>query len=236
MLAIWPQAVEASPGMGLFRKFLTNRYFLSGIAGFGLLLIGAAIFAWKVGADFTAVKALIFTGEKFLQTYPLALFGALVFLPGLPIPTSALLVTAGMVWRHQPLMACVLSVLALSLNLVWTYWLAAGPARGLVDRLIQAADMVVPELPSGHHLKWILVLKLTPGIPLFFQNYLLGFLRAPFGQYFWVSVLCNGVVGSGMVLSGAGVAGSSLTPLLTGLSLMVLAVVLTRWIRSRGRS
>ncbi|MEO8614657.1 MAG: hypothetical protein ABI600_05905, partial [Luteolibacter sp.] len=99
---------------------------------------------------------------------------ALVILPGLPIPTSALLLTAGVVWRDQPMMACLLCLLALILNLTWTYWLAAGPARRLVEKMLAATGIQIPDLPRGDHLKLILVMKLTPGIPLFLQNYLLG--------------------------------------------------------------
>ncbi len=128
---------------------------------------------------------------------------------GIPIPTSALLFTAGVVWRDQPVMACLLCMLAIALNLTWTYWLAAGPARRLVEKMLATTEIQIPDLPRGDHLKLILVLKLTPGIPFFFQNYLLGFLRAPFLLYLPISILCNGIIGTGVVLSGVGVADGS---------------------------
>jgi uncharacterized membrane protein YdjX (TVP38/TMEM64 family) len=222
--------------MGFLLRIVVSRWFLGGALGLSLSVSALFYWAWRAGIDGADLKNSVLRVEAFLQAYPVALFGALVVLPGLPIPTSALLVMAGVVWRQQPTMACLLSALALTLNLTWTYWLAAGPARKWVDRLMQASALRVPEMPAGHHLKWIFVLKLTPGIPLFFQNYLLGFLRAPFGPYLGVSVLCNGVVGSGMVLSGAGVADGNLAPLLTGLSLVALAAVLTQWVRCRGKA
>ena len=235
-LAKFVWRAEAANSMGLFLRIVVNRWFVGGALGLCLSVSALFYLAWRAGIDAADLKSTVLRMEAFLQAYPVALFGALVVLPGLPIPSSALLVTAGVVWRQQPTMACLLSVLALTLNLTWTYWLAAGPARNWVDRLMRAWDLKVPEMPVGHHLKWILVLKLTPGIPLFCQNYLLGFLRAPFGSCFGVSVLCNGVVGSGMVLSGAGVADGSLAPLLTGLSLVALVGVLTQWVRCRGKA
>ncbi|MBC8127744.1 MAG: hypothetical protein H8M99_11450, partial [Gloeobacteraceae cyanobacterium ES-bin-144] len=130
--------------------------------------------AWKMGVDLAMLKAGWKAVNDYLVTHPWALFWALVVLPGLPVPVSALLFTAGVVWRENPMMAVLLSMLAISLNLTWTYWLAAGPARKLVEKMLTATTIQIPDLPRGDHLKLILVLKLTPGIPFFFQNYLLG--------------------------------------------------------------
>ena len=152
---------------------------------------------WKTGVDLASLKEAWKQLNEYLVKNPWALFLALVFLPGLPVPTSALLFTAGVVWRDQPLMAVSLSMLAMALNLTWTYWLAAGPARRLVEKMLAATAIKIPDLPRGDHLKLILVLKLTPGIPFFFQNYLLGFLRAPFMLYLPLSILCNGIIGTG---------------------------------------
>lgn len=192
----------------------------------------AAIFtAWKMGVDLAALKKMWVTANAYLVKHPLVLFVALVFLPGLPIPTSALLFTAGVVWRQQPVMACSLCVLAMALNLTWTYWLAAGPARKLVEKMLAASSFRIPDLPQGNHLKLILVMKLTPGIPFFVQNYVLGFLRAPFHLYLPISILCNGIIGTGVVLSGVGLADGKLMPAITGVSLIALGVVLTQLIR-----
>lgn len=195
------------------------------------MMLTAAVVAWKMGVDLAALKGLWKLVNDYLVKHPAALFWSLVFLPGLPIPTSALLFTAGVVWRQQPLMACLLCLLAMLLNLTWTYWLAAGPARKLVERMLAATSIQIPDLPRGDHLKLILIMKLTPGIPFFFQNYLLGFLRAPFHFYLPISMLCNGIIGTGIVLSGVGLADGKLMPALTGVSLIAVGAVLTQMIR-----
>ena len=169
--------------------------------------------------------------KSYLVGNPWMLFWALVILPGLPIPASALFLAAGIVWGERPAMACALYLLAITLNLTWTYWLAAGPARRVVEKLLTAFDIKIPDLPRGDHLKLILILKLTPGIPFFFQNYLLGFLRAPFLLYLPVSILCNGLIGIGLVLSGVGIGDGRLVPALTGISLIAVGVVLTQFVR-----
>lgn len=157
---------------------------------------------------------------------------ALVLLPGLPIPTSALLFAAGIAWRDRPLVACGLCLLAMALNLAWTYWLAASPARTFIHRILSRFKYEIPELLPQNQLKLVLLLKLTPGIPFFVQNYLCGILRVSFVLYMSVSLLCNGAIGMGIVLSGVGIGDGKLTPLLTGLSMVSAGAILTHWVRS----
>lgn len=217
--------------MEMLRRTLAHRNVRIG----AVLLLAAGLVAggvaWKMGVNLASLKEAWLQLNDYLVKNPGALFIALVFLPGLPVPMTALLFTAGVVWRHQPVMAVSLSMLAISLNLTWTYWLAAGPARRLVEKMLAASSIQIPDLPRGDHLKLILILKLTPGIPFFFQNYLLGFLRAPFMLYLPISILCNGIIGTGVILSGVGLADGKLMPVITGVSLIAVGVVLTQLIR-----
>ncbi|MEO5713817.1 MAG: VTT domain-containing protein [Luteolibacter sp.] len=215
----------------MIRKLLADRRIQGGIVFLFLAVIAAGVVAWKTGVDLASLKGIWISTEAYLKRNPWALFLALVILPGLPVPTSVLLLTAGVVWREHPIMACLLCLLALALNLSWTYWLAAGPARRVVEKILAATAIQIPDLPRGDHLKLILVMRLTPGIPLFFQNYLLGFLRAPFWLYLPISILCTGIIGCGVVLSGAGLADGKLKWAITGVSLIVLGGVLTHLIR-----
>ena len=217
--------------MEILRKLLSSRPVKLGLVGLLVAGMAAGVLAWKMGVDLASLKEMWKTTEAYLKQHPAALFGALVILPGLPIPTSALLFTAGVVWREQPTMACVLCLLALSLNLTWTYWLAARPARRLVEKMLAATGIQIPDLPRGDHLKLILVMKLTPGIPLFLQNYLLGFLRAPFYLYLPISILCNGIIGTGIVLSGVGLSSGSPKGIVIGMSLISAGVVFTHLVR-----
>ncbi len=230
-LAKWPCNREFPPQMNLLRKLLLHRRVRLALVCVCGLVLATGVVAWKMGVDLAALKGLWEQVNAYLVKHPSALFWALVFLPGLPIPTSALLFTAGVVWRDRPVMACLLSLLAITLNLSWTYWLAAGPARRLVEKMLAASEIQIPDLPRGDHLKLILVMKLTPGFPFFVQNYLLGFLRAPFHLYLPISILCNGIIGTGVVLSGVGLADGKLMPALTGISLIAVGALLTHSVR-----
>jgi len=78
----------------------------------------------------------------------------------------------------------------------------------------------------------MLILRLTPGIPLFLQNYVLGFLRVPFFIYVPVSIVCTGVFTCGIVLAGAGISTGSWTAIWTGVGVVVVGMVMTQAIRA----
>jgi len=199
-----------------------------GVLGAGLLLA-----AWQLGVEPGDWKRWWSAAEEALRGRPWWLFAALVLLPGLPVPMSALLVLTGVVWSRQPVMACGITLAAMALNMTWTYWLAAVPARSVVARLLASSGARLPELPRDNHMKLLLVLRLTPGVPFFIQNYLLGFFRVPFRSYLPLSIACAGMVACGIVLSGAGIGGGNLKPLISGVGLIVVGTVAVKAVRTK---
>jgi hypothetical protein len=154
---------ELLPRMEMLRKTLAHRNVRIGLVFLSLAGLVGVWILWKTGIDLASLKEVWTKLNDYLVKHPGALFLALVLLPGLPIPTSALLFTAGVVWRHDPVMAVSLSMLAIAINLTWTYWLAAGPARRLVEKLLAATAVQIPDLPRGDHLR--LIPELPAGIP-----------------------------------------------------------------------
>lgn len=204
------------------------------LAGVGLLLGGSAIFfAYRAGLDLEMLKAGWMHAELFLRERPWWLFAALVILPGFPVPMTALMLLTGTMWRDSPMAACAVVILAMALNMCWTYWLAARPARGLVEKLLSRGTIQIPKLQRDNHLRTVLLMRLTPGIPLFVQNYVLGFLQIPFRLYLLVSMACSGLIACGVVLSGAGVAGGNFMPAITGVGLLVVGLILVKILRRR---
>ncbi len=227
----WPGSLAAP--MTMLKKILKDRRFHR-LAAIGLVLgVGALLLAWKMGVDGAMLKAGWKATENFLKERPWLLFAGLVFLPGLPVPMSALLFLSGTVWSDRPVVACGICLIAIILNMSWTYWAAAKAGRGLVEKFLAAGSIRIPDLPKGDHLRMTLLLRLTPGVPFFIQNYLLGFLRVPFGMYLPVSVGSNGLISIGVVLSGAGVADGNLKPLITGVGLIVVGVIVVQWVKAK---
>jgi uncharacterized membrane protein YdjX (TVP38/TMEM64 family) len=218
--------------LGWVRGHIASKPWRFAAAG-SVVLLAMVLLAWQAGFDRAAMAAAWEEVEAFLQARPWALFIALAVLPGLPFPVSALLLAAGVAWSDHPVLACAVCLGALAINICWTYWVAAYPGRKLVECLIHWSGLKIPEVPRGDQLGLILVMRLTPGIPLFFQNYVLGFVRAPFRLYLPLSILINGVHACGFVLVGAGVSGGKLLPVASGVGLVVAAVIVTRWLRAR---
>ncbi|MES2995560.1 MAG: VTT domain-containing protein [Verrucomicrobiota bacterium] len=220
----------------MIRKLLAHPTFFRALLAFLIFAVLAAGFlTWKSDVDKAALLRWWKDLETFLKANPVWLFAALVVLPGLPIPTSALLLIAGSVWGEHPIAACGISILALLLNMTWTYWLAAGPARGLMEKILASGEIRLPPLRRTNQVGMILVLRLTPGLPLFLQNYLLGFFRVNFWLYLGLSFLCSGIIACGFVLAGAGISDGNAMPLIAGLSLIMVGFVVVRMIRAKLR-
>lgn len=219
--------------MAKLRNILNDRRFHRLAGSLCVVGAGVALLGWRLGVDGPMLKTAWKAVEVFLMDRPWLLFVGLAVLPGLLVPMSALLVLAGTVWRDQPGLACVACLVASALNMTWTYWLAARAGRGLVERLLETTTLRIPELPLGNHLRMILILRLTPGLPFFLQNYLLGFFRVPFRLYLPVSMACSGLITIGVVLSTAGVAKGNLMPLISGVALVGLGSVVVQWVRAK---
>jgi uncharacterized membrane protein YdjX (TVP38/TMEM64 family) len=214
------------------KKLLADKRVRIAIAIGSVGFILAVIVAWKLGVTVAGLKQAWVDSRDFLIAHPWAMFLALVFLPGLPIPMSALLLIAGAVWGAN-VKACLLMLLAMALNMSWTYWLAAGPARGFIEKVLVNTKIRIPELPKNDHIRLILILRLTPGIPLFIHNYILGFFRTPFLLYLPLSLLLAGSIACGILVTGGAILHGKVGAAITGISLIVVGVLVIRILRAR---
>ncbi len=211
-----------------------SRIQMLGAASF-LLCVGLGFWAWHAGI--TGADLRMWFGETlaFLRHHPYLLFFAIVLLPALPVPASPLLILSGIVYGSQFGMpvACAITILGLVLNMSWTYAVAAGPARALVERLMRRLEVHVPKLSTGGAFQLILIMRITPGFPFFLQNLVLGFLRVPFRLYLPMSAALTSIFAIGFVVSGGAIFKGNFSLALLGVVLVVLAITLTGWLRKR---
>jgi uncharacterized membrane protein YdjX (TVP38/TMEM64 family) len=204
--------------------------------GLALLLAGAGIAGvlWLTrGPDF--LSTLWHAKDQLIEwcrAYPIVLFAALVVLPAFGCPASALLVLAGVTWGSN-WRSCALSVFAMFLNMTWTYLVAAGPARALVARLLGRHWDRWRNLEHKDRIRLTVLLRVTPGVPLFLQNYVLGLVAVPFLPYIVISVPINGVFVVGFVLTSGAVFEGRFGMAITGIAVLVAAFVLVRLLRAR---
>ncbi|MCB1242309.1 MAG: TVP38/TMEM64 family protein [Verrucomicrobiales bacterium] len=218
--------------MSLVQKIFRHPKFYWLVSLVGLVGIIVLVVLWKLGIDVETLRASWKSSRAYLQEHEWALFLALAFLPGFAVPVSPLLLLAGAVWGAT-LKACVLTVLALAVNMSWTYWVAAYPARKFIERLLLSTSVKIPDLPKNDHVRLVLIFRLTPGIPFFIHNYVLGFVRTPFWIYLPMSVLLGGAVSIGILLTGGAILEGKAGMAITGISLIIVGVLVTRWLRGR---
>jgi len=164
----------------------------------------------------------------------LLLFLAIAILPGLILPVAPLLGLAGL-WggENGPWLSCFYCVLALFGNLSWTYWLARGPARNLLFKILSRTRFSMPESTPKNITEWALILRLTPGVPFIFTNYALGLLGMAFVPYLSVSLPVLAFTACGYVLAFAGIFGGGWKYLWTGSCIIIVSILLGRFFLNR---
>jgi uncharacterized membrane protein YdjX (TVP38/TMEM64 family) len=181
---------------------------------FGLLvlsLLGIMVILWysfvgifgEEGEKMLGKQWVVFEG--FVLANGFWLFCAIAVLPAFILPVSPLLILAGK-WggEHSPWLACLYSVIAIAVNLGWTYWFARKPGKKLVKWVLSKTKHKLPdEQPENLH-QWALILRLTPGVPFIFTNYILGILKMPFRSYLLISLPILSITSCGYVLIFAG--------------------------------
>jgi len=164
--------------------------------------------------------------------YPWVIFVALVVLPGFGFPASALFLLAGIVWGSNP-MSCLLAVSAIVLNVIWTHTVASGPARKLMIRWMGERLQPWFALPNKDLMKIAWVLRVTPGMPLFVQNYGLGALGVPLRISLLTALPVVSLYACGFVLTGGAIFDGRVGMAITGISLLVVAAIGVKILRSR---
>ncbi len=173
--------------------------------------------------------------REFLLTNGFWLFVAIAVLPAFICPVAPLLTLAGLWGGQQGVwLACGYSALAVIMNLSWTYWLAAGPGRKLIEWLLTRTKYEVPQPDKDNEMAWALILRFTPGVPFIFTNYALGLIRMPFWRYFLVSSPVLVVTAGGYVLAFAGIFSGDWAYAWMGISVIVALAVAARMVTSKG--
>jgi uncharacterized membrane protein YdjX (TVP38/TMEM64 family) len=197
---------------------------------------------------FDLITQIIDTVITWCSSNPLYLFLAIVFLPGFGFPASPLLILAGLVWGSK-WQACLVAIFAMSLNMSWTYAVAAGPARGLLNRILRSPHFQRFKIsdPSSSRIqnpkskisppsllhRFTVLMRITPGMPFFLQNYVLGLIGVPFLPYILISVPLNAIWVIGFVLTGGAIFEGNVGMIAAGLAILIAAAIGLKLLRSK---
>jgi uncharacterized membrane protein YdjX (TVP38/TMEM64 family) len=167
-----------------------------------VVVLGVAALLVLRGVD---VKGLV---QRALETVqhagPLVFFGAMAVLPAIGAPLSPFSLTAGSIFGEQLGMPLVITyaLLAVTLNIVGTYFLASRAFRPLLEKLVTRLGYRLPEVAAGDAADLIILLRVTPGVPFPAQNYLLGLARVPFVKYAVISCVIQWAFNAAFILFG----------------------------------
>ncbi len=190
---------------------------------------------WQSGYTLDTFKSQLDTLTSTIAQYPVAIYIAILLIGGLPLPLSPVLIIGGGVFTElyglpTSLLICYS---AMVLNMLWTYVLARYPLRSLIAKLISRFSDKIPELPDEHKFKAALIIRITPGIPFFLQNYFLGFSAIPFKQYILISCLIQAFYTSGFVISGGAIFEGKTGLAIAGISILIVLSLVFSWLRKR---
>jgi uncharacterized membrane protein YdjX (TVP38/TMEM64 family) len=160
-------------------------------------------------------------------------FTAMAILPALGVPSLAFTLSAGPMFGQRLGIGIVvlLSLAAITVNFIMSYFFARYTMRPVMERLMNWLGYNLPKIPEGDITDVIIIIRVTPGIPFFAQNYLLGLAGVPFRKYLAVTCIFTWILSGAFVLFGdALVRGQGKIALITG-CLVIAAMATTHLIR-----
>lgn len=169
-------------------------------------------------------------------THPLLFFAAMTLLPLGPFPASVLFIMAGI--RFGTLLGFLAGTAALALNMTLGYWLARRIARAHLERWLNRRGFSPPKFDRSDELRFLLLFRITPGMPLFLQNYVLGLAGVRFQLYLPVSLAAQAPYVLGFVWFGQSLTQSSAWKIglaVAGVCAAILAVSLLRRVLAKSR-
>lgn len=154
------------------------------------------------GLDF---RALLDQGLALIRSAgPVTFFVAMALLPacGVPMLVFSLSVVSLFGERFGTVPVVLVALVAQTVNMVLTYGLARRGLRPLLEKLVTRLGYRLPQVEAGDATDLVAILRLTPGIPFFAQNYLAGLAEVPFGKYLVVSCILTWPVNTAFMLFG----------------------------------
>lgn len=140
-------------------------------------------------------------GMEWLQFCPVWVFAVLLCLgPLVALPVAPIFVALGARVTTGPAVALALGSIVVSLSL--TYALSGHVLKDAVTRLLTRRGYTVPRFSGEDELLATLLLRLTPGIPVFVGNYLLPLAGVRLVVYLTVSFVIQSAYAVGFVVVG----------------------------------
>lgn len=190
------------------------------LAAFGLFVFRSEIMAFDL-ADF---KELIVS----YGPWPFFLIMTVGLFVGLPV--SPFLILSGIYGLEIAIAGCVFSVM---INMVGGWALSGRWLRPFFERLVSRFGYSIPQFKRSDMIQVALLIRLTPGLPFFLQNYLLGLARMPLVWYLAVSMPIVLTVDVCVIIFGDALLRGDMGVIVGAAFLMIMISLIVRMIRNR---
>jgi uncharacterized membrane protein YdjX (TVP38/TMEM64 family) len=207
---------------------------IAGVVAAVSLAAVAQLFGWRV--VFEAVRGWVTTGAGWVTSAgPGVFFTAMAVLPAVGVPMAPFALATGPLFGTQFGFPALLgmAIVAMTVNLTATYWLARRGLRPLLTRLLERWGYRIPQVGRDEITDLIVLLRVTPGVPFFVQNYLLGLVDAPFPRYLALSCAIQWPINCGFMLFGDALSKGRGKMILTSVLLIAALIVATHMVRKR---
>jgi uncharacterized membrane protein YdjX (TVP38/TMEM64 family) len=197
-----PIASQAASKIAAMKRFSVRETWLLGIVVAVAIVAGGVLMRHPLVARMeTLMTALRAAG-------PIPFFIAMALLPAVGFPFAAFTLIAGPVFGPTlgvgTVVAC--TILATSINVALSYWIAAYALRPLVEKVLLHFNYHIPTLPPRSAWTWTILVRIIPGPPFFLQSYLLALARVPFAMYMIVSTFVPACYLTATIVLGDGLA------------------------------
>ena len=166
---------------------------------------------------------------------PAAFFTALAILPAFGFPVLAFTLSAGPVFSPQLGLGWViaLTLLSMTVNMAFTYWLARYAFRPFLEGLIKRLGYSLPQVAAEDHVSLAVLVRITPGPPFFVQGYLLGLANVPFKIYMAASLPIAGSFAVSVIVFGDSIMHGRAKVAFFAVSMLIALSVIVQMVRRR---
>lgn len=201
----------------------------------GLVVVVGLVLAALLlrGVDVRGLVDAVFVWIR--EAGPWVFFGAMALLPAFGFPIAPFYLIAGEAFAAQLTLPGVIAAAlsSMAVNFALSFWLSHRALRPLAERLLSRTKYRVPQVSPENETTVAVLVRVTPGPPLFVQSYLLGLSGVRFRTYMAVSLGAHVFMGTGFIVCGKALMSGKGGMAVLGVMVLVVAVALVQLVRKR---
>lgn len=174
--------------------------------------------------------------DSLRQMGPVVFFAAMAVLPSFGCPLLPFSIAAGPIFSPQlgtPLVV-ICAVGAVAVNVSLSYAMAR-LLKPLAVRALNRCGWSLPRVTEPVSWRWVLMVRLAPGLPFFVQSYTLGAMEARVWPYLVISTLVPAGYIGGTIVLGESLWNAEARTAYFATGVLIFIALVLHWLKSRSR-